>query len=229
MAIRVAVQLVMALVLATGMQGRTWAQEVSEDIVDATVGEWLIASDDGSLGCLVTLQKNKTIGGRAVTEGKVCGPPWHNQIAAWDFASPGIVLRDATRKQLIGFAEREVGPWATDLDTSPRIYFVPAPGNMVRAATEPGAYGKWVLRDKNGKSLCHLTLLQTRSSRDDDSKGAELGKDCAGSVRKTKIDAWQIDDIKLAIIGGEEFVYVMTPDADGFVTEDGKHYLRRDE
>ena len=43
------------------------------------------------------------------------------------------------------------------------------------------------------------------------------------------MDAWQIDDIKLAIIGGEEFVYVMTPDADGFVTEDCKHFLRRDE
>ena len=100
---------------------------------------------------------------------------------------------------------------------------------MVRAATERGSYGKWVLRTKKGESLCHLALLDTPSSRNDDSKGAKLGTDCTGSVRRKKIDAWQIDDIKLAITGGEEFVYIMTPDPDGFVTDDGNLFLRRDE
>ncbi|MGO6727246.1 AprI/Inh family metalloprotease inhibitor [Rhizobium ruizarguesonis] len=117
-------------------------------MVDATVGEWLIVSEDGSLGCHVMLGKEKTNGGREVTEGKVCGAPWQDQIAAWDFASPGIVLRDATRKEIIGFGEREVGPWVTDIERSPRIYFVPQPGKIDRAATEKGAVGKWVLTDK---------------------------------------------------------------------------------
>lgn len=120
--------IVAATIIAAAMGGIAQAQEVSDDIVDATVGEWLIVSEDGSLGCHITLRKEKTIGGRVVTEGKVCGPPWHDQIAAWDYASPGIVLRNATRKEIIGFGEREVGPWVTDIERTPRIYFVQQPG-----------------------------------------------------------------------------------------------------
>lgn len=215
-----------AMVLA--LSGVSRAQEVSEEIVDATVGDWLIVSEDGSLGCHIKLKKEKTIGGRAVAEGKTCGAPWHDQIAAWDFADPGIVLRDATRKEIIGFGEREVGPWVTDIDRSPRIYFVPEPGKMDRAATEKDAVGKWVLTDKKGKTLCHLSLLDTTSTRGDDTKSLQISGDCAANVKKKKIEAWQIDEIKLAIIGGEDEVYSMIPDSKGFVTDDDRYYLRRD-
>lgn len=215
-----------AMVLA--LSGVSRAQEVSEEIVDATVGDWLIVSEDGSLGCHIKLKKEKTIGGRAVAEGKTCGAPWHDQIAAWDFADPGIVLRDATRKEIIGFGEREVGPWVTDIDRSPRIYFVPEPGKMDRAATEKDAVGKWVLTDKKGKTLCHLSLLDTTSTRGDDTKSLQISGDCAANVKKKKIEAWQIDEIKLAIIGGEDEVYSMIPDSKGFVADDDRYYLRRD-
>ncbi|MGO6727245.1 hypothetical protein ACCS45_03860 [Rhizobium ruizarguesonis] len=56
-----------------------------------------------------------------------------------------------------------------------------------------------------------------------------IGGDCAATVKKTRIDAWQIDEIKLGIIGGEDYIYSMTPDADGFVTDDGKFHLKRGE
>jgi hypothetical protein len=220
-------RLVAAALIVSGLVARVHAQEVSDDIVKATVGEWLIVSEDGSLGCHITLGKQKTIGGRVVTEGKICGPPWRDQIAAWKFESPGIVLRDATRKEVVGFGEREVGPWVTDIERSPRIYFVPEPGRLDRAATEKEAVGKWLLTDAKGTTLCHLELLATASKRSDDSKRLQIDGDCAARVKKTKIEAWKIDEIKLTIIGGEDYIYLMAPDADGFVTDDGKFHLKR--
>jgi len=214
-----------AIMLA--LSGVGWAQEVSEDIVDATVGDWLIVPEDGSLGCHITLKKDKTIGGRAVAEGKTCGAPWHDQIAAWDFAGPGIALRDATRKEIIGFGEREVGPWVTDIERSPRIYFVPEPGKMDRAATEKDAIGKWVLTDKKGTALCHLSLLDTASTRGDDTKSLQISGDCAANVKKKKMDGWQIDEIKLVFIGGEDYAYSLIPTNDGFVTDDDRYQLKR--
>jgi hypothetical protein len=216
------------MLLASAFGGHARAQEVSKDIVDATVGGWLIASEDGTLGCHVTLEKGKTIGGRVVTEGKTCGAPWHDQIAAWEFSDPGIVLRDATRKELIGFQEQEGGPWKTPLDVSPTVYFIPEPGSMDHVPTTKDAIGKWVLTDKKGKAICHMALVETASKRLDDAKNVELSKDCAASVKKTKVDAWQISEIQLVIIGGEDWVYTMTPVRDGFGSDDGKFNLRRD-
>lgn len=205
-----------------------FAQGVSQDIVDATVGKWLIASEDGSVGCRVTLEKDKTIGGYAMTEGKPCGAPWHEEVYSWDFSEPGIVLRDATRKNIIGFEEEEGGPWKPPLDGSPVIYFIPDPGTMDHVPVAKDAIGKWVLTDKKGKAICHIDLLDQKSPRLDDAKGAELSKDCSPSVKKAKIDAWQISGIQLAIIGGEDWVYTMMPETGGFVSDDGKYHLKRD-
>ncbi|NEK19847.1 AprI/Inh family metalloprotease inhibitor [Rhizobium leguminosarum] len=134
---------VFAVYLAASASGHLSAQEVGEAIVDATIGEWLIASEDGSVGCHIILGKDKTIGGRVVTEGKTCEAPWHDEIAAWGFSDPGIVLRDATRKQLVGFQEREGGPWKTPLNVSPVIYFIRSPNRLIgsRLPRPPTASG----------------------------------------------------------------------------------------
>jgi hypothetical protein len=219
-----------ALVFAAAMvlAGTAKAQEVSKDIVDATVGKWLIASEDGSPGCRVTLSKDKTIGGYVLTEGSPCAAPWHEEVFSWDFSEPGIVLRDATRKKIIGFQEEEGGPWKTPLDVSPVVYFIPDPGTIDHIPVAKDAIGQWVLTDKKGKALCHIDLLDQKSTRLDDAKGAELSKDCSPSVKKTKIDAWQISGIQLAIIGGEDWIYKMMPETGGFVSDDGKFHLKRE-
>lgn len=99
---------------------------------------------------------------------------------------------------------------------------------MDRAATEKEAVGKWLLTDKKGKTLCHLELLSLASKRSDDSKSLKIVGNCAASVKKTKIEAWEIDEIKLGIIGGEDYIYSMTPDAEGFVSDDGKFHLKHE-
>ncbi len=60
-----------------------------------------------------------------------------------------------------------------------------------------------LLSDEKGKALCHLSLLEAASKRLEDAKVVELAKDCVASVKKTKVDAWQISEIQLVIIGGE--------------------------
>lgn len=99
---------------------------------------------------------------------------------------------------------------------------------MDRAATEKDAIGKWVLTDKKGKALCHLSLLDTASARGDDTKTLKVSGDCAANVKKKKMDGWQIDEIKLVFIGGEDYAYSLIPTIDGFVTDDDRYQLRRD-
>ena len=227
MQIQVIRKSIAVIAIAAGLAGYAAAQEVSDEIVNATVGKWLIASEDGTLGCHVTLEKGKTIGGRVVTEESPCGPPWHDELAAWEFSDGGIVLRDATRKELITFQEQEGGPWKTPLDTSPVVYFVPEPGAMDRVPTIKSSVGTWVLTNQSGKALCQIELLDEPSSRLEEAKAMRLSKDCSAQVKKTKIDAWQIAEIQLVLVGGEDWVYTMMPDKDGFVSDDGKYRLKR--
>ena len=77
-----------------GSDGPAVSQDVSEGIVDTTVGKWLLTLEDGSLACHATLEKVETIGCRVVTKVRPCGPPWHDELAAWEFSDAGIVLRD---------------------------------------------------------------------------------------------------------------------------------------
>jgi hypothetical protein len=227
MQIRVIAKSLAVIALTASLGGYVAAQEVSEDIVNATVGKWLTALEDGSIGCHVNLEKGKTIGGRVVTEGSPCGPPWHDELAAWEFSDGGIVFRDATRKELITFQVQEGGPWKTPLDTSPVIYLVPEPGGMDRVPTIKDSAGSWVLTDKSGKALCQIDLLDEPSPRLEEAKAIRLSKDCSAQVNKTKIDAWQIAEIQLVLVGGEDWVYTMTPDKDGFVSDDGKYRLKQ--
>ncbi len=116
------------MVAFIGSDGPAVSQDVSEGIVDTTVGKWLLTLEDGSLACHVTLEKVETIGCRVVTKVRPCGPPWHDELAAWEFSDAGIVLRDATRKEILTFQEQEGGPWKIPIDVSPVIYFIPEPG-----------------------------------------------------------------------------------------------------
>lgn len=203
------------------------AQEVSDDIVDATIGEWLIASSDGSPGCKVRLEKDKTIGGRVVQEGQSCGAPWRDVIAAWEFSDPGIVLRDATRKDIIGFQEQEGGPWRTPLEVTPTVYFVPEPKQMDHVPVEKEVYGSWTMSSSKGKTLCHMELSEQPAKDYSEARAVRLAKDCDASVRKTKVAAWHISEIYVVMIGGEEWVYTFFPTGDGFVSDNGEYVLRR--
>jgi hypothetical protein len=204
------------------------SQAVSDDIVDATVGHWLIASSDGAPGCRVKLEKDQAIGGRALTVEKPCALPWRDLLAAWDFSEGGIVFRDATRKSLITFEEQEGGPWRTPLDKSPVVYFVQEPGDMDHIPTEREVAGDWVLTDSKGKKLCAISFLNRLAKGYEDAKAIGLSKDCSSAVRKTGASAWEISDIQLVVIGGEEWIYTMMPDGTGgFTSDDGRFKLVR--
>ncbi|MBO9198310.1 hypothetical protein J5277_29720 [Rhizobium sp. 16-449-1b] len=82
------------------------------------------------------------------------------------------------------------------------------------------------MTDKAGKVLCHIDLLNEPSPRLEEAKAIRLSKDCSANVKKTKIDAWQIAEIQLVLVGGEDWVYTMTPDKVGFVSDDAKFHLK---
>jgi hypothetical protein len=55
-----------------------------------------------------------------------------------------------------------------------------------------------------------------------------IGLDGAAGVKKTKVDAWQIPEIQPVIIGVADGC-TMTLEKHGFVSDDSKFHLRRDQ
>lgn len=203
--------------------------QVSDDIVEATTGLWLVASEDGSPGCRLTFQKAKTIGGYALKEEKPCAGPLHDNVFAWDFGGNGIVLRDATRKAMMSFEEQEGGPYRTPEGVTPRIYLIPDPGTMQSVPVAKNLAGSsWTLSDKKGKALCGIKLSDRPIPDYDDAFALEVSKDCNAAIRKTKISMWQISEINLVFVGGEDWAFTLVLQGDGtFVTDDGKYKLAK--
>lgn len=201
--------------------------QVSDEIVAATTGLWLVASEDGSPGCRITLQKAKTIGGYALKEEKPCSGPLHETVYAWDFSGNGLSLRDATRKVLMSFEEQEGGPYRTPEGITPRIYLIPDPGAMQSLPTARNLKGtSWTLTDKKGKPLCGISLATRPIPNVDDAFALDTAKDCSAAVKKTKISQWQISEINLVLIGGEDWAYTLLLQPDGsFVSDDGGYRL----
>jgi hypothetical protein len=200
--------------------------QVSDEIVDATAGLWLVASEDGLPGCRLTFLKSKTIGGYALKEEKPCAGPLHDTVAAWAFGEGTIELRDATRKVMMSFEEQEGGPWRTPEGVTPRVYLIPEPGPRQSIPVASRLFEtNWTLSDKKGKAPCGIKL-SGRAIPDQDSYALDISKDCSASVKKTRISSWQISEINLVFIGGEDWSYTMLLMPDGnFVTDDGKYRL----
>ncbi|MBW6421822.1 protease inhibitor Inh/omp19 family protein [Rhizobium sp. XQZ8] len=203
------------------------AAQVSDDIVDATTGLWLVASEDGSPGCRLTLQKAKTIGGYALKEEKPCAGPLHDNVYSWSFGDGTLDLRDATRKVMMSFEEQEGGPWRTPEGITPRIYLIPEPGAMQSVPVAKNLLGtSWTLSDKKGKPLCGIQLSDRLLPDSEDVYALAVSKDCNAAVRKTKISMWQISEINLIFAGGEDWAFTLMLQPDGsFVSDDGKYKL----
>ena len=205
----------------------TMSAQVSDDLVQATTGLWLVASEDGSPGCRITLQKDQAIGGYALQEEKPCAGPLHDNVYAWSFGGDGIVLRDATRKVMMSFEEQEGGPYRTPEGVSPRVYLIPNPGSMQSLPTaKKVANTSWTLTDMKGKALCGIKLTDRKVSGYDDDFALETSKDCSAPVKKTKISMWQISEINLIFVGGEDWAFTMQLQPDGnYLSEDEKYKL----
>ncbi|MES2906094.1 MAG: AprI/Inh family metalloprotease inhibitor [Pseudomonadota bacterium] len=206
------------------------AYAVSDDIVAAMAGEWLIAPEDGAQGCVLQFDKDKTIGGYAVQEKAHCAlADLHDRVASWDFGGDGdIVLRDATRKTILHLYEQEGGPYRTQQGTLSAMIMVKGQKGVDRVPMAQHLFGTWQLNDKGGKPLCKITLLDHPPEGGEESYALELVKGCSGTLRKYKLVSWRIQDFSLELDGSDGESIILVPQADGsFVADDKVFSLKR--
>lgn len=207
----------------------TRAHAFSDEIVEATAGEWLVAPADGTQGCRVHLKTKVVIGGYAAEQKMPCAAssPLYEKTYAWDFdGNGGVVLRDATRKTLLNFAEQEGGPYTTPAGFEPAMLMVKAPQGVDRAPSPKKLIGAWDLADKNGKRLCGVELLGWPPGGEE-SFMLTLSKQCNPAIAKLNLASWRIEDFNLALYGSDGESLIMTPQANGsFLAENGMHLTR---
>lgn len=192
--------------------GAAAQSDIDPGIIEAQTGTWLVAPTDGATGCLLTLTKDQTIGGYAVTGAESCATalPAISQAYAWNFSSTGLILIDPTRKVLAKFEESEGSPWHTV--EGRLLALVIAPGKIDHLPTQNALAGDWVLQRPDGEVLCRIKLA-ANPDRDQNGTMSPTG-DCAAAVTKLKLEYFQISAFDVTLMSGDgaSLSFTMRPD-----------------
>lgn len=187
------------LVLGTGAKAAPMP-----DFIKDTLGEWLVATDDGKPGCRITL------GGEPVGKTWRANPsaecaerlPNVGKAVAWDYDA-GVRLYGADRKILLAFGEDETTLMKTSFETPPVHYMVRAKPGVERAPYAPALVGAWVLRRPGGPALCTITLSKGPKDGDTDLT-LKAATSCDPAVAKLKLNSAHVEDIALMLYGEPE-------------------------
>lgn len=193
------------------LAGPAAAQDESPDILRSYLGSWLVAGDDGKLGCRVTL----AAAGRQATPEPACAArlPRVAQTRTWSIDS-GVILRDASRKAILAFVEDETTVMKTR-EGSPAYYLVQAKAGVERAPHAPALVGRWSLERPGGPALCVAALRDRPPPGADESFALALEPGCDAAVARLKLSSWRIEDFRLMLYGPDGQSLAFEPAADG--------------
>lgn len=189
-----------------------------------SVGEWLIATDDGRPGCRVTLSAEAAGKLWRATPAEACAArlPAVARASAWDYQS-GIRLFAPDGKMLLAFGEDETTIMKTSFEAPPVHFMVRTKPGVERAPYAPALVGSWVLRRPGGPSLCPLTLA--RSPKDGETElTLKTGTPCDPAIARLKLDSVRVEDFTLMLYGKPETSLSLEPSGpESFAkTEGGK-------
>ena len=225
MSVEVAVRSLL-LTMAAAMLGATVAvAQVSDDIISAYTGDWLVLPVDGRRGCAVKLTAEETIGGRVAVPAKDCARyiPAFADASAW-YPTEGIQFTDAIRRPVMAFSEDETALLSSPTVADPEFYLVPAePGltHLPRVADMPG---QWTVKSSNGPSTCSLTL----SPMVDEIAVLSVPAPCRKTGLPAGLKAWRLEALDLYLEGDNDAMLALRPVADDrFASDDGTFTLRR--
>ena len=201
-----------AVALSSGMASPVHAQ--ADDLYRAQTGRWLIAAPNGQPGCIVTLDSDRTIGGRVIRGVESCAQslPLIASAAAWDLGE-GVVLRDATRKTVATFNEDDT---AILTDRRQNLLMVPAVRGVDRLPHAEAVFGRWEIRRPGGAPMCLVTFTERTSQPGQDTRALTLASGCDGAIARLKLASWRIEGPHLVLYGpdGESLGFALT--AEGF-------------
>jgi hypothetical protein len=212
-----------AAILISLLGSRAWAEPVPSYIEDS-VGEWLIATDDGKPGCNVSLSADRVGDHFKIAPSAECASrlPTVSGAASWDYDS-GVRLFDADGSLLLEFAEDESTMMKTSFETPPVHFMVPAKSGVDHAPFAPALVGNWVLQRPGGAPLCPLLLGKDAQSEDTELT-VKTGSPCDGAVSRLKLDSARVEDFTLMLYGQPETSLSFEPSgSESFIkTEAGK-------
>ncbi|GBU17526.1 MULTISPECIES: AprI/Inh family metalloprotease inhibitor [Methylobacterium] len=190
--------------------------QVSPEIVKDSLGEWLIATDDGAPGCRVTLLPEKVGALYAARPAADCAARDKRlgQVSAWS-PEDGIRLLDAKKRVVLAFREDETTLMKTLPDEGPTSMLVRAKPGVDRAPHAPALFGTWVLRRPDGPPLCEVTLLDKPPPGGEESFALTVGT-CDASVKRLRLASWRVEGFELMLSGTGDGSLALVPTAQGF-------------
>ncbi|MDO9415844.1 AprI/Inh family metalloprotease inhibitor [Pararhizobium sp.] len=215
-----------ALVLAAALASAApaFSQDIDPGILDAQTGDWLVASEDGSPGCVLKLSKEQAIGGYSVAgaeqcKGSVAGIA---DAAAWNFdGNGGIILIDPIRKVLMRFIENEGFPLRTEESAGPVFDMVPVIKGVDRLPVAAAIKGEWLMKRPSGEILCKISLGDTRG--EDENYPMKTAGACDTAVKKLDFSLWSASGLGITMMNteGGSLSFVATPDGFDKAPEEG--------
>ncbi|MDE1996556.1 MAG: AprI/Inh family metalloprotease inhibitor, partial [Rhizobiaceae bacterium] len=178
------------------------ARAIDDELMQAQVGPWLLAPENGATGCRLTFDKAQTNGGYALAGADACktSMPAIAGAVAWNIGDDGsLFLADSAAKVLIRFQAEEGSPWESE-EGEP-IWLLPALGNLDHVPTVASIAGSWLLQTPNGKTLCTITF----SSETDKDGTPKLspGSDCPADIAELKLNLWAMEGFGLVLLGDD--------------------------
>jgi hypothetical protein len=225
-----------AFVLALTIVAAPAHAQVSDDIVKATAGDWLLAPEDGRPGCRVQLRTNEAIGGYELRQSPSClGVRTMLMTAiAWRFdqTNGGIAFSGPERETVIGFTEKEDGTYASDGAPGDVLLLIKAPAGVSAVPNARTIFGTWTALQSGGADLCRITFSDQPPPGGEESYALKLEDGCDETLTRLKLASWRIEGLNLMLYGTDGDSFTFAPGAKGtFVADDAKPPLmlvRRD-
>jgi hypothetical protein len=222
---RIAMRGVLTMALAAMLGTMPAAAQVSEDIISAYAGDWLVLPVDGRHGCVVKLTVEESIGGRAALPAGDCARhvPALADAAAW-YVDDGIRFTDAVRRPVMAFTEDETALLSSPTVADPQFYLVPAEPGLTHLLQESELSGKWTLSSGNGRQTCSLTLEPMA----DESATLSVESDCRKTALPIGLKRSRLEALDLYLEGDGDAMLALRLVGDGrFSSDDGTLTLRR--
>lgn len=213
------------MLVAVAAQMSAAQAQVSDDIVKATAGDWLLAPEDGRPGCRVQLRPNEAIGGYELRQSPSClGVRTMLMTAvAWRFdqANGGIAFSGPERETVLSFAEKEDGTYASDGAPGDVLLLIKAPAGVTAVPNAKHVFGTWTALKTGGADLCRITFAEEPPPGGEESYALKLEDGCATELTKLKLASWRIEGLNLMIYGTEGESIAFAPGDKGtFVASD---------
>lgn len=190
-----------ALCLASGASARA---QVSDDIVEAMAGSYLVVPDDGERGCRIRLGRERTIGGYAAEPDPACETtqPKLANVFAWNMGEGLVNFVDPERHTIMSFAENEGATYRTPGDNVPNYQLVTAAPGVDRAPFVPAILGTWAMQRPGARTICRVTFLDgPPEGGGEESFGLRIGEPCDAAVQRLGLSSWRVEDFQLVLYG----------------------------